>query len=140
MEAGCQVSITELCVHPFALQHALLPLLLILCPSPVLLPMTKAYRPQGSQTAIMDLLGSPMTQILSSQPQLLTHYLLSASLMHRLSNPSHRLVLGSEERLGCLLSAKGLTPLTPGQIEDCTISEGEAIGEEGVSESGQGNK
>jgi hypothetical protein len=128
------------CVFTLLHSSALLPLPLILCPSPLLLPMTKAHRPRGFQIPIMDLLESPVTQILSSQPRLLTHYLLPASLMHRPSNPSQILVWGSEERCGCLLSSKGLTPLTPGQIEDCTTSEGGTEEEGGVSESGQGNK
>lgn len=134
----------------FPLQSSVLTLLLSSTPcSPFLsfsvrllfsFPMTKAYRPEGSQIPIMDLLGSPMTQIPSSQPQRLIHYLLSACLRRRPSRPSRILVLGSEERCGSLLCSKGLTPLTPGQIKDCTTSEGGTEGEGGVSKSGQGNK
>lgn len=140
MEAGCQVSITELCVHPFALQHALLPLPFILCPSPVFLSHDQSVQTQRISDTNHGSSWEPTTQILSSQPQLLIHYLLSASLVHRPSHPSQILVLGSEERCSSLLCSKGLTPLTPGQIKDCTTSKGGTEGEGGVSKNGQGNK
>lgn len=96
MEAGCQVSVTELCAHPL---HPLLPLPLVLGFSPILLPMTKAHRTQGFQIPTIDLLGS---LIHDPDPQLtaLTPNTRSASLTLRPSNLSQTLVLGSEEKVG----------------------------------------